>query len=111
MSELFVAAGLIGAIGFWAGYWFREYRAKKIVMQYQQSLVELIKEAESRVVSIVVQKEGDKYYVYNENTNEFLAQGSTHKEIIDILNTRFPGINFIANKSNLEEVGYNHESI
>jgi len=111
MSELLLAAVLFGAVCFWAGYWFREYGAKRVVQEYQRFLTEVAKQAEARTVEITIQKHGDNFFVYDSKTNEFLAQGSSHKQITEILNTRYPDKFFTANRDNIKEVGYHHESI
>ena len=41
---------------------------------------------------------------YDRDSNMFLAQGTTREEITVILQKRFPGISFMANPKNIDEV-------
>lgn len=41
-------------------------------------------------IGVVVERERDTYYFYNEKNNAFLCQGSTIKEVREIMRQRFP---------------------
>lgn len=42
--------------------------------------------------------------VYNKDTQQFLAQGNTKEELVDILRKRYPNTNFMINSQNLREM-------
>ena len=50
----------------------------------------LMKRINDIVHRVRVEKEGDVYYWYDLDDHEFLAQGSSDEEIIDLLKTGFP---------------------
>lgn len=95
-----IASFFVGARAGWAA---RERAAKKFVYNYMQQAAE---EAKDNVVRIIVTREGSQFFVHNESSGEFLAQGTNHKDIAGVLNSRFPDKTFIATPENLESVEY-----
>lgn len=110
MIEILLGVGCL-ALSFWAGYWFREYRAKIIVKRYQKLLEEVAKQAETATIEIEIQRAGEMFFVYDKKTNEFLAQGKDHKEISEVLAKRFPGKMFTADRQNLKDIDYHYDSV
>jgi len=114
MIEIIIAS-VSAVVGFVGGWKYREIVAqrqmaaiRKAVAQY---LHEQAEDVSKRTIEIVVRREGEQFFVYNKETDEFLAQGTTHQQISDALNSRFPGKIFVANKEDLKEMGYQHESL
>jgi hypothetical protein len=66
----------------------------------------LLNNSEIKHVNIIVSKSNDSYLVHGAETNEFIAQGKSKREILEILAIRFPLVNFMVDKSNLREVGF-----
>jgi hypothetical protein len=60
--------------------------------------------SEKPVVNIDLVKMDHAVLAYDRDSNMFLAQGKTKEEITVILQKRFPGISFMANPKNIEEV-------
>lgn len=110
MIELIIGA-IFGAACFLAGYWYRGYVAKRIVEQYQQSILKAAQTIQKFSVHLHIQKQGDMFFAYNADTNEFLAQGENHSQISETLKSRFPDKIFTADIDNLKEVGYYHDSV
>jgi hypothetical protein len=50
-------------------------------------------------------------YVYDLETNQFMAQGKTEKELTEQLRTKFPGKGFAASNEDIKESGLRNESI
>lgn len=57
---------------------------------------------EEDVIQITIEKHNDMIYVYEKQTNQFMAQGKTKEEIEKILIDKFPGKRFAAPQSELE---------
>ena len=96
MTELFlmiVAGVACGLVGFRLGWNAREQAAKKFVMNYVEQEMDRVKET---VVYITVKREGTTFFVYDRDTDEFLAQGTNHLDITKVLLDRFPSKRFIA---------------
>lgn len=98
-----IVAAIVYAVGFKRGYEFRE---KEAVNKIQQTIDRLEEEISETLIRVRLEKFGDVVYVYNEDTNEFMAQGVNHESISDILKVRFPGKRFAAKPDNLKEVGF-----
>lgn len=96
------------AIGIPIGWKYREITAFQAVRKYQQQLANAAME---KTVFISVSKLEDQFLVHNQETGEFLAQGTTHEEIRSLLNKRYPDRVFVADPKNLREVGYKHERL
>ena len=87
---------------FAAGYWFANYRliarrlsnpdtAIKLLERYKQE------DAADNVTApkpLRVERHADMVYLFNDETNEFLAQATTLQEALELVNKRFPGIDF-----------------
>ena len=94
-------------VGIFWGWKLREYRAT-------QQIDKLFKEAEQQIqvetavspIRIMIEKHNDTFYVYSEDDQMFMAQGSTFKDVEETLTKRFPGKRFAADPENLKEVGY-----
>ena len=67
-------------------------RAKK------DKLVEEVVEQISAITHIVkVEQHGDVYYWWDNESNDFIAQGKTLEEIVDVVKKRFPHHYFFLN--------------
>jgi len=79
-------------------YWVT-YRAHKML-----SSLEAQEHTKPNRINVEITREGSQCYVYNAKTGEFLAQGSSKDEIIDILTKKYPNMSFNASADNLKEV-------
>lgn len=61
---------------------------------------------EPKFVNIIISKTNDVFLVHGAETNEFITQGKTKSELIERLAIRYPNIKFLADKENLEAVGF-----
>lgn len=111
MIELIILLIVVFAFAFIAGWKAREYQAIRYLQQYQQMVEQTVKDVAVNTVMIDVRREGDKFYVYDKNTGEFLAQGTNHAEVSAVLGERFPTKRFTAMPQNLKDVGYHHDSL
>ena len=74
------------------------YRVKKILLYSANR-------AQNEKVIVDIQYKDGQYYVYDAETEEFLAQGRKKKDIIDILTKKYPSKSFNAYADNLKDVG------
>ena len=95
-------------LGFIGGWFFVHsiiiYKTKQLLKHIAEAP---LREKEKKVVNINLVKLKDRFYAYNNDTQAFLTQGSSKAEIIEDLQKRFPDTSFMANPSNLKEVGLN----
>lgn len=101
---------IVGVVCLWLGWWARGAVARVIVRQYEDQLAKVIKEQVSKVVHVKIEKEGDNFYVYRQDNNEFLAQGKTPTEVKCILEKSYPDLTFTVSNEDLKRTGY-HESV
>jgi FtsZ-interacting cell division protein ZipA len=101
---LLVLLGIvIWVIGVKAGWDAREKHAKKITKEF----LDIMQEAEEEEqIHIIIEKHNDMLYVYDKDTKQFMAQGSSKEDIEKVLVQRFPGKRFACHESTLKEVGF-----
>jgi hypothetical protein len=88
--------------GFLIGYWFANYRLIARLLSNPDGVIKLLekyKREDSAGEStdfnpLRVERHADVIYLFNDKTNEFLAQGTTLQEALDLVNKRFPDMNF-----------------
>ena len=105
MDELLtiVTALLFGII---IGWWLREFTAAVKMRHIMQSI-----ETHSKsVVRIRIERTDNMLYIYNMDTNEFIAQGKTRNLVERNLKERFPDTVFAATDENLREV-FSNDSV
>jgi hypothetical protein len=86
-----------------AGWNAREKHAKKQVDKFFEQVDEA---EEEELLHIVIEKHNDMLFVYDKDTKQFMAQGSTKEAVEKILVERFPGKRFACHESTLKEVGF-----
>ena len=100
---------IIFLVSFAIGWFGREQYAKHIVAQYIKHVAE--QATKIKHTHVRIEKRDEHLFVYNADTNEFLAQGSTHKEVEELLFNRFPDVYFTASEDNILEVGYRNDTV
>lgn len=92
---------IIGVLNGWKA---RERHAERVLSHLLEETV--TEKEQDDYIRILIEKHNDTFYVYDEKTNKFLAQGSSKKELEDTLHSMFPGKRFGAKEQNLIEVGF-----
>ena len=78
MSEEALIAILVNlvflAVGYLVGWKFREFMAiKHINEHFEAERTSRLKNAEKNTIDITIEKDGDKIFVYNKETKEYMA--------------------------------------
>jgi len=98
---------LVFAVGFLFGWNEREkWASKRVDALLNMYDKELEKHVEESRIDIRIEKYNDVYYVYDKDTNDFLAQATNRKDLEEALAARFSGKRFFADVDNLREVGF-----
>ena len=94
--------------GMLIGWWYREARAKAVLARLiEEEANAAIEEATKRKdFRAYMKKDGDIYYVYDEDSGQFLVQGKNKKDIETNLAKRFPGAKVWIGKDNAKDVGF-----
>jgi frataxin-like iron-binding protein CyaY len=97
---------LVFAVGFLVGWNEREkWASRRVDALLNMFNEEVERQAEESRIDIKIEKHEGGFYVFNKDTNEFMAQGQTRKQLEDALAARFSGKRFYADVDNLKEVG------
>lgn len=105
MIELIVIVA-VAAVSFFAGMAYREWQAFKKLENYVSFIRDLQREIDQATIRVHIVREGDTFFIYNKDTQEFLAQGKSPDEIKEVLTKRHPNKYFDADLENAKEVGY-----
>jgi hypothetical protein len=96
---------LLGIVVGWAiskiiiGY----LNAKNAILE--EEIADLTQKIKERVVRVTVERHGDVYYLYEKETDNFVAQGRDADEIKEILLKRWPNKTFFADEENVKSTG------
>ena len=91
-----------GAVSGWKA---REEHAKQLTERFIEQLQQSSEE-DASVIQINIEKHNNVFYVYDKETNEFMAQGSSKDEVETNLKKRYPGKSFGCAESNLSQTGF-----
>jgi predicted negative regulator of RcsB-dependent stress response len=94
---------VMGAVSGWNA---RERHAKTQVEKHFQQIQEFVEEQEEEQIHIIIEKHNDMLFVYDKETKQFMAQGTSKEAVEKVLVERFPGKRFACPESILKEVGF-----
>jgi predicted negative regulator of RcsB-dependent stress response len=94
---------IMGAVSGWNA---REKHAKSQVEKHFQNIQQFVEEQEEDQIHIIIEKHNDMLFVYDKETKQFMAQGTSKEDVEKVLVQRFPGKRFACPESILKEVGF-----
>ena len=75
-----------------------------------EALVEQIKDIQAQikntVIHVNIEKHNDTFYLYEKDTQEFIAQGSNFDEVKKHCETRFKGKAVVADEAQMDQLGF-----
>jgi predicted small metal-binding protein len=92
--------------GVYCGWKAREEHAAKQLDKFLHNAETHIKQEMENMTRITIEKHNNVFYVYDLNTNEFMAQGSSREELEAALHSRYPDKKFACNQDILEKMGF-----
>jgi hypothetical protein len=75
---------------------------QRLIKQVDQAVDQAVEKA---IIRVKVEKHHDTYYLFNEATDEFIAQGKDMQELKDRCDQRFPRNLIVANDEALLQAG------
>jgi len=91
MTLMWILLGVI--IGWYGRVAYAIYQVKQFALQMK---LQENGDVDKPRVQVNIEKKDDVYYVYDRQTDVFLAQGKTVDEINAILEKSFPNVSFVA---------------
>jgi hypothetical protein len=76
------------------------------VEKHFKHIQEFVEEQEEEQIHIIIEKHNDMLFVYDKETKQFMAQGTSKEDVEKVLVERFPGKRFACPESILKEVGF-----
>lgn len=81
----------------------------KYLTAKNEALVEQIKDMQAQmknsIILVEIEKHDDIFYLYEKDTQEFIAQGTNFDEIREHCKTRFKDRAVVANEEQMEQLG------
>jgi hypothetical protein len=107
MEGMYILIGfLLWVWGIIIGWRAREVHAKQQVQKYMAETADELETQTETQIQIKIEKDQNGFFVYNLQTNEFMAQGTTRNQVEMALAKRYPGKHFAATPTNLREIGF-----
>lgn len=104
MVDLILWGLLFGTFGYIIGFGSGWKRREQVAIQ-KIAEFESLQKQEQQCTILAVTRENGVLYAYNEETNEFLAQGETLNDVRQHLKQRFPTGHFAVRKENIDKLG------
>jgi len=79
-------------------------KAKNEVLREQ--LEEVTKKVKDTIIHVNIEKHGDVFYLFEKDTDRFIAQGTTFEEVKQHCLTRFKNKNVVADESQMNQLGF-----
>lgn len=73
--------------------------------QLEKDLNELKTKIKEKIIKVNIEKHGEVFYLFEKETDRFIAQGKDADEIKNVLQNRYPDKTVFADKEHLETVG------
>ena len=83
--------------------WVKYLIARNEILR--EDLEAVSKKIKETIVNVNIERHGDIFYVFEKETNNFIAQGQTMSEIKEIMQKRFPKKTFVATEDHIKESG------
>lgn len=96
---LWVVIWILGAV---YGWYARERQARKTIDRFITQVVGEQPDTETSRIHVTIERHNGVFYVYDKDNNEFMAQGSTRKELEINLAKRYPNMHFAATSEDLK---------
>jgi hypothetical protein len=94
-------------VAFAAGWYVRElYAVRKINNMLKEMDLEEKAEPKLKELKVNIEKHNGRFYLYKQVDDQFIAQGATKSEVIELLKKSYPATNIVADPDNIKEVDF-----
>ncbi len=102
----FIGEGFIWLVAIWILMKvFETYlKAKNEVLKEQ--LNDLTQKVKDSIIHVNIEKHGNVFYLFEKDTNRFIAQGTNFEEVKEHCETRFKNKSVIADEVQMDRLGF-----
>lgn len=79
-------------------------KAKNEVLAEQ--VKEMTAQIKEKIIHVNIEKHGEVFYLFEKDTNRFIAQGTNFEEVKNHCETRFKGKSVVADESQMDQLGF-----
>jgi hypothetical protein len=91
---------------FVAGWYVRE----AVALHKIRVIVKTMQDVEETPIidelKVNIEKHNDQFYLYRDSDDQFIAQGATKADVIDVLKKRYPAQTVVVDPDNVKEVDF-----
>ena len=92
---------------FVAGWYVREAMAMYKIRAIVKTMQELEENpAVINELKVNIEKHNDQFYLYRDSDDQFIAQGATKEEVVEVLKKRYPAQTVVVDPDNVKEVDF-----
>jgi ectoine hydroxylase-related dioxygenase (phytanoyl-CoA dioxygenase family) len=77
--------------------------AKNAVLTKQ--IEEMAQQIKEQIIHVDIEKHGNMFYLYEKDTNRFIAQGTSFDEVKENCEARFKGKSVVGNEDQMNQLG------
>jgi hypothetical protein len=66
---------------------------------------EITKQIKEQIIHVNIEKHGNMFYLYEKDTNRFIAQGTSFDEVKENCEARFKGKSVVGNEEQMNQLG------
>ena len=93
-------------ISFAAGWYVREAVALHKIKVIVRTMQELEETPVIDELKVNIEKHNDQFYLYRDSDDQFIAQGATKEEVVEVLKKRYPTQTVVVDPDNVKEVDF-----
>jgi vancomycin resistance protein YoaR len=102
--DIFISAIIWGMVIYFVLKFIELYlKARNDILR--EDLEAVSKKIKETIVNVNIERHGDMFYVFEKETDNFVAQGKTMAEIKEVMQKRFPKKTFVATEDHIKESG------
>jgi hypothetical protein len=79
-------------------------KAKNEILTEQ--VKEMTKQIKEQIIHVNIEKHGEVFYLFEKDTNRFIAQGTNFEEVKEHCVTRFKNKSVVADESQMDQLGF-----
>lgn len=74
--------------------------------ELEEQIKDLTKKVKENIIHVNIEKHGSVFYLFEKDTNRFIAQGSNFEEVKKHCETRFKDKAVVADETQMEQIGF-----
>ena len=74
--------------------------------ELEAQIKDLTQKVKDQIIHVNIEKHGNVFYLFEKDTNRFIAQGSNFEEVKNHCETRFKNKSVVADEAQMDQLGF-----